>query len=130
MVMTVSFKKVRTSKRLTEYAEEHLAQKLEKQLGHPLKINVRFSTENGMSTVVATATSPDGFRLTARHSAEMLYEAIDRTAEKLIDQWATHKGKVISRRSQKKGNLLTLPLNTVDAEVDEELGEMDSEHLI
>ena len=102
MGMTVSYKQMRSSKRLLDYAREHMQQKLEKQVGGPINIHLRFSEEKGLKNVCANAVSQDGFQLTAKHSAELLFEAIDRTTEKLLDQWATHKGKRNSNRAAKR----------------------------
>lgn len=101
MSMTVSYKHMRSSKNLLDYAKGHLEEKLEKQSGGPVAIHIRLSVAKGAKTVHVNAESHDGFHLTAKHSAESLYEAIDRVTEKLLDQWATHKGKRNSNRKRR-----------------------------
>jgi putative sigma-54 modulation protein len=106
MQFRFAFKHMDTSPALTRYAEEKIAERINKFVTKPIEAHVTFSVENLNHGVKCTLAGGDGFNLEVEHVCGDMYGSIDHMVDKLATQLKRHKEKLKGHKSKRQLRLL------------------------
>ncbi len=101
-----AFKHMDTSPALTRYAEEKIAERVNKFVSKPVEAHVTFTVDNLNHAVRCTLTGGDGFNLEVEHACGDMYGSIDHMMDKLTSQLKRHKEKLKGHKSKRQLRLL------------------------
>ncbi len=89
-----SFKHMKTSQALIDYAEAKIVQKIEKFSTKPIDALITFSTEGYNQTAHCSVKGGDGFSFEVESSCKDMYGSIDLLVDKLVGQLKKQKDKL------------------------------------
>ena len=96
-----SFKHMDTSPALQTYAEEKLAEKIEKFVTKPISGHFTFSVHKHEHTAHFSLDGGDGFKVEVEHTSGDMYASVDYLADKLSSQLKKHKEKLKNHKVKK-----------------------------
>lgn len=96
-----SFKHMKTSEALVEYAENKITQKIEKYSTKPIEAHVTFSVEGQEQKVHCGVTGGDGFNFQVDASSVDMYGSVDLLLDKLEVQLKRQKEKLKKHKRPK-----------------------------
>lgn len=114
-----SFKKVKKSDVLIEFAQPKILAKIEKYTTKPIDAHVTFSKEGFEFTVRCTLKGGDGFNSQVEATADDLYNALDIALEKLEAQLKKQKEKIKRHKFPEGSNIRHLRLVPNEASSDD-----------
>ena len=89
-----TFKHMKTSDALRAYAQEKIADKVEKFVTKPIEVRVTFGVEHMKNQIHLSLYAGDGFDVQAEQEADDMYAAVDLLVDKLEIQLRKHKEKL------------------------------------
>lgn len=89
-----SFKHMKTSEALIEYAENKLPEKIEKFSTKPIEAHITFSVEGHNHIAHCSVKGGDGFNFEVESKCEDMYGSVDLLIDKLIPQLRKRKEKL------------------------------------
>lgn len=106
MQFRFAFKHMDTSPALTRYAEEKIAERINKFVTKPIEAHITFCVENLNHTVKCTLAGGDGFNIEVEHACGDMYGSVDHMVDKLATQLKRHKEKLKGHKSKRQLRLL------------------------
>lgn len=123
-----SFKHMKSSPALTEYAEPKVVQKIERFSTKPIEAHITFSVENQIHSAHCSVKGGDGFNIQVQASSPDMYATVDLLLDKLESQLRKQKEKI--KHHKNATTLKSLPQRDIDAEEDYDNIPIDADDLI
>lgn len=123
-----SFKHMKTSQSLIDYAEPKILQKVEKYSTKPIEAIVTFSVEGIQHIAQCRVKGGDGFNFDVQSSCEDMYGSVDLMLNKLETQLKRQKEKLKNHKT--KDNIRNLKTKEVISEDDCDSIPVDADDLI
>lgn len=108
MQFRYTFRKMKSSPVVSEYASKKLLDKISKFTTKPTDVHVTFEVRNKNRTVSCHVHGGDGFTLQVDHSAPDMLSAVDQVVDKLEIQLKRTKEKLKNHKFKTKLNGLEL----------------------
>lgn len=123
-----SFKHMKSSQALIDYATEKAEQKIEKYASKPIEAHITFSVEGRDHIAHCNVIGGDGFNIQVEAGCEDMYGTIDLLVDKLEIQLKRQKEKLKSHKHQI--GLHHLQLKEVTSDEDYETVPVDAKDLL